>query len=111
MKPILPQSSEHQIQQAILQYLKVRGIFAWRNNTIGVWDSKLGIYRKNTTIKGVSDILGILPTGRFLAIEVKRKGGIVSDEQLEFNYTINKNGGLAFVAYSIDDVIFHLNNN
>lgn len=52
---------------------------------------------------GSSDILGILDDGRFLAIEVKRPGKEPTEVQREFLENINKNGGLAFVAYSVDD--------
>ncbi len=51
------------------------------------------------------DILGILhPSGRLLCIEVKKPGGVVSVEQKEFLDIINRNGGLGFVAQSINDV-------
>lgn len=53
---------------------------------------------------GSSDIIGILPGGRFLAIEVKRPGHEPTEIQKEFMDKINALGGLAFVATSIDDV-------
>lgn len=54
--------------------------------------------------KGISDILGIYH-GRPLAIEIKRPGGIVTPAQMKFLQEVNKEGGIAFVAYSVDDVI------
>lgn len=64
------------------------------------------ITRGKFSLKGVSDIVGILPGGRFLAIEVKRPGNErgVTLEQRAFIDRINKSGGLAFVATSISDV-------
>ena len=57
--------------------------------------------------RGVSDIIiGVIPpSGRFLAIEVKRPGGKPLAEQQQLLDTISEAGGLAFVACSVDDVI------
>jgi hypothetical protein len=55
-------------------------------------------------LKGSSDILGILPDGKFLAVECKAKGGRLSEEQGEFLENVRKLGGLAIVAYSIHDI-------
>lgn len=54
---------------------------------------------------GSADIIGIIkPTGRLLAIEVKKAGGKVSPEQQAFLDTVRDAGGLAIIAYSVDDV-------
>lgn len=54
---------------------------------------------------GSADILGILkPSGRFLAIEVKKPGGKPSEEQIAFLCAIRDAGGVAIVAQSLDDV-------
>ena len=58
--------------------------------------------------KGVSDVLGCLPGGRLLAIEIKTPNGKVSPEQKEFLGKVNALGGLAFVARGIDDVVKNL---
>lgn len=52
---------------------------------------------------GVPDIIACI-NGRFVGIEVKRPGGIVSELQKYHIAKINKAGGAAFVAYSIDEV-------
>ena len=98
---------ESEIQQAIIEYLHTLKIYCWRNNTTGVYSEKAGCFIKSGqgTLKGVSDILGILPDGRFLAIEVKRPKKLPTTEQSEFIRMINRNGGIAFVATSIDNVI------
>lgn len=101
-----PRPSEHETQAAILEYLqRVRGIFCWRNNS-GAF--KIGDRFIRTGKVGSSDIIGILPDGRFLAIEVKAHYGKVSPEQQTFIDTINANGGLAFVAFSVGDVMAQL---
>ena|SRR3990167_437913 len=99
MKPLL----EKEIQSAILEYLRYRKIFAWKQNTAGIMKAN-GSYIP-AGMRGVSDIIGILPKGRFLAVEVKRKGKQPTEEQKLFLARISANGGLAFVAWSLDDVI------
>ena len=56
-------------------------------------------------IVGLPDINGMLVGGRYLGIEVKRHGGTVSAAQQHRIDQINRNGGLGFVAYCVDDVI------
>lgn len=97
---------ETQIQNTILEYLKWKKIYCWRNNNTPIYDPVGKRFRRmpKGSIKGVSDILGILLDGRFFAIEVKVKGKYPSKEQKEFMKSINKNGGVAFVARSLEDV-------
>jgi hypothetical protein len=58
---------------------------------------------------GCSDILGQLIDGTFLAVEIKVKTDTLSDEQTAFLITVNKNGGLGFVANGIEDAQAALN--
>lgn len=102
---------EKHLQTLLLNYLRSKSIFCWTNQTTGIFDKTKGIYRKNKSrhfVKGVSDILGVLPDGKFLAIEVKSKTGRASVEQLRFINTINSQNGIAFIARSIDDINKHL---
>lgn len=100
---------ESLIENAILRYLNMQGIYCWKNKTQGTYDPVKKIYRANTVKKGVADILGILPNGRFLAIEVKTKKGQLTVHQKDFLRQVSKNGGLAFVARSVDDCMFRMN--
>lgn len=98
---------EKEIENAILEYLALIGIYAWKNQTTGVYDTKRKIFRKSWNkyhINGVADILGILPTGMLLAIEVKTKKTYPSQNQKDFLKNISDNKGIAFIARSIDDV-------
>lgn len=94
--------TEKQIQQASLDWLALNRIFAWRNNT-GAYKIEGRFIRFGH--KGSSDILGILPDGKFLAIEIKGKNGRITIEQDEFLKRINDNGGVGFVAHDLNDVI------
>ena len=109
--------SEKEIENQILSFLAVIGIMAWKNQSVGVYDPTKKIYRKPNNrhhIKGVSDILGLC-AGRFLAIEVKSDKGRVSPEQRVFLARVNNEGGIGFVARSLEQVIDsllpHLPNN
>jgi hypothetical protein len=94
--------SEGETLAACIEYLAVRQIFAWRNNS-GAIQVRPGQFMR-FGIKGSADIIGVLPDGRFLAVEVKSAKGQLSDEQKRFLETIAANGGLAIVARSIDDI-------
>lgn len=100
--------TEKDIETSILQYLEfIQGCYAWKCNTHGVFDPTKKVFRKSKNkyaINGVSDILGVYQ-GKFLAIEVKTpQNKKRSDEQNLFIETINKNGGIAFYATSVEDV-------
>ena len=100
---------EADIEHLILNYLNsLKDCVAWKNPTTGYFDVKRGIFRKQQSkfaINGVSDILGIYQ-GRMLAIEVKRPQNKERPEhQQHFVNMINRHGGVAFFATSIDDVV------
>lgn len=98
--------SESMIKEAILTYLWYQKIFCWNNESVGIYDAKHRAYRKKNSrfqLKGVADILGIF-SNRFLAIEVKSKEGRLSDDQEAFLNMVSKQGGISFVARSVDDV-------
>lgn len=94
--------TEKDTQRAILQYLRLLGAFAFRVNTGA---TKIGdrFIRFNDVV-GCPDILCCLG-GRFVGVEVKRKGGRLRPEQAACMDSIRKAGGLAFVARSVDDVV------
>ena len=98
--------TEKEIENAILDYLAFLPGVYWKNNTVGVYDPVKKVHRKpgKHHRNGVSDILGITNDGCFVAIEVKTKKGRLSDNQKKFIEDINNNGGIAFVARSIEDV-------
>jgi len=102
IRVVVPESA---VVRAVLDYLAVRQIVAWRNNTTGVYDPTAKRFRTNAGRNGIADILGVLPGGRFLAIECKAERGKLSPAQVEFQRDIVQQGGLHIVAYRVDDVI------
>jgi len=93
------------VVRACLDYLAIRGIVAWRNSTVGIFDPTTKRMRTNPGRNGVADIIGCLPGGRFLGIECKAGKGKLSPDQVEFQRDIVHAGGLHIVAYRVDDVI------
>ena len=98
---------EKDVTKQIRGVLRTLGIFHWKN-----WSGPM------TYPKGIADILGIYK-GKFLAIEVKREGWEPPEptnikaykhfcEQRDFLNAIRDNGGYAFFAQSVDDVIDRL---
>ena len=85
--------SEKEITKAIRGCLKALGIFHWKH-----WSGPM------THPKGISDIIGIYK-GKFLAIEIKRAGGLLTQDQHDFLRAVKSHGGIAFMAQSVDDVI------
>ena len=92
------------VVRACLDYLKIRGILAWRNNTGAVMEKGNGKQRFiRYGFPGSSDIIGIY-RGRFLAVECKSDTGRVSALQHDFLNRISDAGGIAIVARSIADL-------
>jgi len=113
-KNILRETKESEVQREIMKFLRLRGCCVFKHRNVGIY-----IAKKNKYIpladgeKGISDIIGYIGDGtsRFIACEVKRRGktpckdGKPSKEQLEFIQKVKDKGGLACVAYDLDDVI------
>lgn len=101
---------EGRIKNEILSYLHSHNIFCWPNDSVGIFDPNKRVFRRRNSIyhiNGVSDILGIY-NNKSLAIEVKSKTGRLSPQQKDFLEKFEANGGIAFMARSVQDVIDNL---
>lgn len=87
-----------------LFFLSLNRIFAWQNNTGA---AKIGNAFVQFGKKGSSDIIGILPDGRFLGVEIKIGKDTQKPEQIIFQDRIERNGGIYILVRSIDDLIRH----
>lgn len=95
------------LRNAILDLLKLWRVKAWIFDSVGIWSVKRGVYLKRGGkhhVTGLPDIHGVIPGGRFFAIEVKMPGRYPKPEQRQQIAEINTAGGLAFVARSLKDV-------
>lgn len=90
---------ESDIQRLIMLALSEAGCLIWRNNT-GVLKNAAGIPIKFGLCVGSSDLIGIAPCGRFLAVEIKTPTGKATPEQLRFIEAVRARGGIAGIARS-----------
>lgn len=97
---------EKDIQNAILEYLHLRGIFAWPIQNQGQYDPFKKIYRKTPKwfVHGLPDIQAALSRGRALHIEVKSPTGKQSDHQKIFQEKVERAGHSYIVARSVQEV-------
>jgi hypothetical protein len=93
---------EKDIQRVIVDWLRLHGAWVVRVNGGAVKIDRRFI-RFSDTI-GCPDVLFCLG-GRFCAAEIKRPGGKLRPAQGECIDAINRAGGVAFVATSVDDVV------
>lgn len=102
---------EKQVQDTILQWLRLNGCMAIRVNQGGFFD-KRGHYIKFTDEEGVSDIIACVPApsksnhfyGLFCAIECKAGKAEPSDKQEHFLRKVGDAYGLRIVANSLEVV-------
>jgi hypothetical protein len=96
------ETPEDRVKAGCLRYLEKRGITVWNNpsGAVHIAPDRWMHFGK----KGSADILGCLPGGSFLAVEVKAPNGRLSPEQKQFHEEIGGLGGLAIVARSYRDI-------
>ena len=101
--------SEAEILKSIMRYLRLHPKVA----IVGRFNSgtfKEGNrYIRANSIRGMSDIDGMLVGGRKFALEVKSKTGRPTPDQIAYLQTVRDNGGIGEVVRSVDDVMRILN--
>lgn len=93
---------ESALVRAVLDYLTLRGVCHWRNNSGAL---KVGNRLVRFGTPGSADILAVLAGGRLLAIECKRRGQSLRQAQRAWLAAVEQAGGIACVARSLDDVM------
>lgn len=96
--------TEHDLQNQIRLELSKRGVINFRTN-VGKIRMADGRMFDTGLPKGFSDLMGVLPDGRAVFIEVKVHPNKPSREQLNFIAVMQKQGALAGVAYSVEDAL------
>lgn len=99
-------TTEGGIRNAIMSWLKFHHAFCFIHDSVGIYDpvrQRFRIRHGAHRSVGIPDIIGIWK-GKFLAIEVKAPKKYPTQDQKRMIQTINTEGGLAFVARSIQDV-------
>ena len=96
---------ERTVLRAVLSALAIHPSVAWAvRMNVGAFNNGAGNYVRVGFV-GCADVIGQLRDGRFLAVEVKRPGGKVTDDQAAFLARVTKYGGVGFVAFGVDDVM------
>jgi hypothetical protein len=104
-----PCTKETDCQKEIIAFLERVGCYVWRNNS-GV--AKTGGRFVRYGKPGSSDIIGISPSGLFMAVEIKSNGEPLTleknkgeDSQEYFLRRIADKGGISIIAESIADIV------
>jgi hypothetical protein len=98
---------EADILRDCLMWLKLHGVFCWRQNQGAIAGEHNGKRRflRFSSAPGISDIIGLLPpAGKLLAIECKRPGRHPTPEQLAFLEVIRSSGGIALCVHSLEEL-------
>lgn len=82
-----------------------------RRKDVVVWNNESGVAEYGSFMvrygvgKGGSDLIGIVNTGRFIALEVKTGNAVPDKNQKLFLRLVNKFGGYGVVVRSVQDAV------
>lgn len=97
--------AEKDIQRQILEYLQLRQLWHWRNNTGAV---AVGPRHRQRFIRfgspGMPDITVRSPGGKVIWIEVKSAGKKLTTDQEAWRHNAIYHGDIFILAYTLDDV-------
>lgn len=108
LKPVV--RYERDIQKDILAMLEIHPSVAWAHRmNVGAHSVANPRTGKSRFVRygfvGMSDILGQMKNGQFLAIEVKRPGNTPTEDQHAFLDAVSAAGGVSGWADNLDDAI------
>lgn len=95
---------EMDIMRSIMLALSGAGCLVWRNN-VGTLKNAAGIPIKFGLCVGSSDLIGVAPDGRFLAVEVKTEKGRIRPDQIRFIEAVKAKGAIAGIARCPQDAL------
>lgn len=101
----------NELTKQILNFLFLEGVFAWRNSVgaaSGTYVTKDGEVKQRFMrmgLPGSSDIIGIMPGGKFLAVEVKVGRDRLRPEQEGFLENVRRLGGTALVVKTYEEFL------
>lgn len=100
------QRTEQSLIKPTIDWLTAMGCCVWRQNAGGMKATYKGRNRfiKFSHREGISDVIGFTGTGKFIAVELKVGTNKPTEHQQNFLAEVRKRGGIAIVAYSLDDV-------
>lgn len=92
---------EAELLSYALTCLKQSGLVYWRVPNQATRHN--GIMKKSP-IKGFPDLAGVMPNGKFFAIELKTDKGRLSPEQAEWITKLNMSGAMALVLRTKEEI-------
>lgn len=102
---------EIEVERECLVWLNANGFFAWKNPTLGVYDTKSGNFRKPAPfcIRGSSDCISVRSDGVVVFIEFKSGTGKQSKDQVLFEKQIRKHHGHYLLIRSLGELQDEIN--
>lgn len=110
-------ASESDLQKQIIRYLRhemARGRVVWfcrinsgaiKRGTRFIRNYFLWLFGFPEPISsGYTDIHGMLPGGRYFALEVKKPGEVATAEQRDFMEVVRNGGGIGCTVFGFEDV-------
>lgn len=94
---------ESKLMHLIMAALSAEGCFVLRTNSGVYYDSQGN--RITIGFKGLSDLVGFRPDGKFFALEIKTATGRPSEEQIKFIDFCHRKGIPAGIARSVEDAL------
>ena len=96
-------NKETVIMHQIMAVLSAKGCFVMRTNSGVYFDSQGN--RITIGFKGLSDLVGFRPDGRFFALEIKTPTGRPSKEQIKFVEFCMTRGAIAGIVNSVEGAL------
>ena len=94
---------ESKLMHLIMAELSAEGCFVLRTNSGVYYDSQGN--RITIGFKGLSDLVGFRPDGKFFALEIKTPTGRPSPEQIKFIDFCHRKGIPAGIARSVEEAL------
>jgi len=96
------QTPTNELTDEIIRYLKSIGGMGYRLNSQGQFDPKQGRWRPGGQKRGLPDVIGLLPDGRFIGIEIKIGRDKMNEFQLLRKNEIINSNGYYFIARDLN---------
>lgn len=99
-------SKTNDTTRQILEFLRTQGVFAWRQNVMGIPIRRAGVITgyRSAGKSGVPDVCAICPpSGRYLGVEIKTGRDTLRDEQIGFHRSARGCGALVMVVSDFED--------
>ena len=108
VKTTFRDDTANNLTKSVIAYIRLQGGFAARINSTGIFDNKLGKYRRSGARKGMSDIVATIG-GKSINIEIKIGRDKMRPEQLKVKQEVEAAGGIYIVASSFDNFLEQIN--